>query len=196
MREDAVKCRVLWAASLKYLGKCEAALDVLEPVLPLENQIRPALFGWVLMEVGDVCLIRNDYERGFRDLARAMRLLRETNQVTGLAITIATIGSGYRAQGMFGKAIQFFRNAHAECGVLESKTLEAYIQLLLTETYGAMGAWRAAEREARRILPIFAKHGMVAEAVAALGILRESIRQQKRDTELLRELRERLRPGG
>jgi hypothetical protein len=59
-----------------------------------------------------------------------------------------------------------------------------------------MGAWRAAEREARRILPIFASHGMVAETVAALSILRESIRQQKLDPDLLRELRDRLRPGG
>jgi hypothetical protein len=72
----------------------------------------------------------------------------------------------------------------------------AYAQFLVAETYLAMQLPRDAEAEVLKAIPIFKEEGIVLDAVAALSILRESIRQQKLDPDLLRELRDRLRPGG
>jgi tetratricopeptide (TPR) repeat protein len=194
LHEDVVKCRILWAASLKCIGECEKAFDVLEPVRTLAGEVRPALSGWVLMELGDLSLISSGYERGFQELAEAERLLREANQITGLTLTLAMMGFGYRMRGMFQEAIQFFTRARAECTTLDSEALDAYVRLLISETYLAMGNWRAAERELLGILPVFERHGMVAEGVAGVTLLREAVRQRRLEPGKLREFRERFGP--
>jgi tetratricopeptide (TPR) repeat protein len=194
MHEDVVKCRILWAASLKCVGECEKAFEVLEPVRTLAGEVRPALSGWVLMELGDLSLISSGYERGFQELAEAERLLREANQITGLTLTLAMMGFGYRMRGMFQEAVQLFTRARAECTTLDSETLDAYVRLLISETYLAMGNWRAAEREVLEILPVFERHGMVAEGVAGVTLLREAVRQRRLEPGKLREFRERFGP--
>jgi tetratricopeptide (TPR) repeat protein len=194
MHEDVVKCRILWAASLKCIGECEKAFEVLEPIRTLACEIRPALYGWVLMELGDLSLISSSYERGFQELAEAERLLREANQITGLTLTLAMMGFGYRMRGMFQEAVQLFTRARAECAALDSEALDAYVRLLISEAYLAMGSWRAAEREVLEILPVFERHGMVAEGVAGVTLLREAVRQRKLEPGKLREFRERFGP--
>lgn len=194
MHEDIVKCRILWAASLKCIGECEKAFEVLEPIRTLACEVRPALSGWVLMELGDLSLISSSYERGFQELAEAEHLLREANQITGLTLTLAMMGFGYRMRGMFQEAIQLFNRARAECTTLESEALDAYVRLLISEAYLAMGNWRGAEREVLEILPVFERHGMVAEGVAGVTLLREAVRQRKLEPSKLREFRERFGP--
>jgi hypothetical protein len=57
-----------------------------------------------------------------------------------------------------------------------------------------MGNWRGAEREVLEILPVFERHGMVAEGVAGVTLLREAVRQRKLEPSKLREFRERFGP--
>jgi tetratricopeptide (TPR) repeat protein len=193
MQEDLVKSRILWAASLKSAGECERALAVLEPLRHLKEELRPALYAWVLVELGDISQILGDYRKGFEDLEEAARLFRAGEQLLGLADVAAMIGFGLRSQGKLREAAECFQGSQEQYRQLGVRSLEAYAGILLAETYIALGSPHEAERLLLAAVPIFEEQGMIADAVAAVALLRESIRQQKLDPKMLRDLRERLR---
>ena len=192
MQEDLVKCRILWAASLKSAGECERALGVLAPLKHMKDGMKPALYGWVLVELGDIKQILGDYQRGLEDLKEAARLFRAEDQWIGLADVASMMGFGFRSQGMLKEAAECFRASQEQHRQLGMRSLEAYAGILLAETYLALGAPRDAERLLLAAIPIFEEQSMVADAVAAVRLLRASIRQRKLDPEILRDLRERL----
>jgi hypothetical protein len=66
---------------------------------------------------------------------------------------------------------------------------EAYHRVLLAETYLAMGRPREAEIEIRAALPILEEQGMLADAVIAVNLLREAVRQRKLLPADIRDLR-------
>jgi hypothetical protein len=101
-----------------------------------------------------------------------------------------------RSRGLLGEAVELFKASARDYEDLGMMANGAYARLLVAETYLAMQLPRDAEAEVLKAIPIFEEEGIVLDAVAALSILRESIRQQKLDPDLLRELRDRLRPGG
>jgi tetratricopeptide (TPR) repeat protein len=181
MHEDHVKCRVLWAASLKIGGRYERALEVLEPLRGKRDQIPPALYGWILLEFGDLHQIGGDYERGIAELTEAAELLRNNNHFTGLAEVMAMLGSAYRAQGLLSEAIDLFQRGRQAYANLGMKSLEAYIRILLAETYLTRGNLADAEREILAAFPTLQEQRMLAEATAGLSLLREVARRRRGD---------------
>jgi tetratricopeptide (TPR) repeat protein len=194
MLEDRVKCRILWAASLKILGQFQEALEVLEPVREIRDRIRPALFGWVLLQSGDLQQICGNESRALEELAEAGRLLQEGKQFTGLADVKVMISCVYRSHGMLNEALQLLQSSCEEHARLGMRSLEASNRMLIAETYLAMGRPREAEREIRRVLPILEEQLMVSDAVVAANILREAVRQQCGDPKSIPERHERLGP--
>jgi tetratricopeptide (TPR) repeat protein len=195
MEEDLAKARILWAASLKSAGDCEKAVTVLMPVKRLKDRLRPALYGWVLVELGDISQILGEHRKGFEALEEAAQMFRAEGHLTGLADVAAMMGFGYRSQGMLREAAECFHASQEQYRRLGVRWLEGYAGVLLAETYLALGSPREAERLLLAAMPIFEEQSMVADAVAALRLLRESIRQQKLDPQMVRNLRERLRGG-
>ncbi|HEU5249050.1 MAG TPA: tetratricopeptide repeat protein [Thermoanaerobaculia bacterium] len=187
MREDYVKCRILWASSLKISGRCEVALDVLEPLRKMRHEITPALFGRVLLELGDLHQIEGDYDRGLADLNEAATLLREGGQLTGLADAASMLGASCRARGMLNEAIRFYEKGREAYSQLGMKYLEAYMRILLAETYLAMGKLVETERQVLAALPTLQEQHMVVEVTAGLGILQEAARRRSLDPVALRE---------
>ncbi|MDQ5857682.1 MAG: tetratricopeptide repeat protein, partial [Acidobacteriota bacterium] len=187
MEEDRVKCRIVWAGSLKLVGRCEEALEVLEPVRWERLQIRPALFGWVLLQLGDIHQMCGDHERALQDLLEAARLLREGKQFTGLADVYSMVSCLYRAHGRMDEAVSLLETARQDHARLGMKWPEAYHRILIAETYLAMGRPREAEIEVRAALPILEEQGMLAETVIAVNLLREAVRQRKLDPADIRE---------
>jgi thioredoxin-like negative regulator of GroEL len=121
-------------------------------------------------------------------------IFKKSRQLTGLANVNSIIASGYRAQGKLAEAIGTFRASKGIYAYLGMKTHEAYIEVLIAETYLAMGCHREAEREILKALPSIEEQGMITDAVAAVSILREAVRRRKLDPQVLREVTERLRP--
>jgi len=194
MDEDRVKCRILWASALKDLGRVEEALRVLEPLKEARCDIRPGLYGYVLREYGDLHQISGDFARGLAELAEAATLMKRHNELIGLPSVIAMIGSGYRTQGLLAEAIEFLtesRKGYAELGM---KPYEAYTGVLIAETLLAMDRAKEAESVLLSVLPFIETEGMVVNATAATGLLREAIRRQKLEPQMLRNLHDRLRP--
>jgi tetratricopeptide (TPR) repeat protein len=194
MDEDQVKCRIVWAASLKASGDLDGALNVLESIQGSRPKVRPGLYGWVLLQLGDVHQIRGDYDRGRNELLEAASLFKEGRQLTGLAEVHSMIAYHYRAHGELREALQLFKRGRQEFARLGVKAYEAYNRVLAAETYLAMGCHREAEREILKALPSIEEQGMIADAVAAVSILREAVRRRNLDPQVLREVTERLRP--
>jgi hypothetical protein len=92
------------------------------------------------------------------------------------------------------EALQLFKRGRQEFARLGVKAYEAYNRVLAAETYLAMGCHREAEREILKALPSIEEQGMIADAVAAVSILREAVRRRNLDPQVLREVTERLRP--
>jgi len=193
MEEDRVKCRILWAASLKLVGRFREALEVLEPLRRSKGGIRPGLYGWVLLQSGDLHQLCGEYSRALEEFAEADRLLREGKQFTGLADVNSMLSCVYRSHGMLSEALQLLKSSCEEHAQLGMKSLEASNRMLIAETYLAMGRPREAESEIRAALPVLEEQSMVADAVAAVNILREAIRQQKAGPKAISDIRERLR---
>lgn len=181
MDEDRVKCRILWAGSLKLKGLLQEALDVLEPVRQAKSQIRPELYGWVLLQSGDIQQILGNYERALEELGEAARLLREGKQYIALADINWMISCIYRVNGRLEEAAALLETSRQDHARLGMKWPEAYHRILIAETYLAMGRAREAEIEIRAALPILEEQGMLADAVIAVNLLREAIRQRKLD---------------
>lgn len=194
MEEDRVKCRILWAASLKVLGRFQHALEVLQPVRQWKTNIRPGLYGWVLLHSGDLHQLCGHYSLALKEMAEAERLLREGRQFTGLADVNSMISCVYRSHGMLNEALQLLKSSCDEHARLGTKSLEAGNRMLIAETYLAMGRAHDAELEIRGAIPVFEELAMVADAVAAVNLLREAIRRQRFDPKPISDIRERLRP--
>lgn len=74
----------------------------------------------------------------------------------------------------------------------------AYLRVVLAETLMVGGHENDAVAEIVAVLPIIDEQGLVREGIAAIGLLRESIRRKKADPNVLRELRyqlDRMRKG-
>jgi tetratricopeptide (TPR) repeat protein len=179
MEEDRIKFRIVWAASLKVSGRLDEALDILKPLREARAEVRPGLYGWVLLQSGDIHQICGDYGRAIPELMEAARLLREGNQLTGLAEVCATLSGIFRSQGMLGEAIKFLESSREEHERLGMKWCEAYKRMLIAETLLAMGRPRDAEVEIRAAIPVLEEQGMVADAVVAVNLLREAIQRQR-----------------
>ncbi len=179
MLEDHVKCRILWAAALKIAGQPEEALVVLEPVRSIRKRIRPALFGWVLLQSGDLQQICGNDSQALEELVEAWRLLQEGKQFTGLADVKIMISSVYRSHGMLNEALQLLQSSCEEHVRLGMRSLEAANRMLIAETYLAMGRAQEAETEIRQVLPILEEQSMLPDAVVATNILREALKQQR-----------------
>jgi tetratricopeptide (TPR) repeat protein len=194
MEEDRVKCRILWAASLKLLGHFQEGLAVLQPVQQWKSNIPPGLYGWVVLQSGDLHQLCGDYSLALKELAEAEHLLREGKQFTALADVNSMISCVYRSHGMLREALQLLKSSCDEHARLGMKPLEAYNRMLIAETLLAMGRSHDAEVEIRAAIPVFEEQGMVADAAAAVNLLREAIRRQRFDPQPISDIRERLRP--
>ena len=179
MDEERIKCRILWAASLKLLGRFQEALDVLKRVREWKPGIRPSLYGWVLLNSGDLHLVCGDHSLALRDLGEAETLLREGKQFTGLADVHSMISCIYRSQGMLREALHLLKSSRDEHARLGMKSLEAANRMLIAETYLAMGRHRDAEVEIRLAIPVFEDQRMVADAVVGVNLLQEAMRRQR-----------------
>ena len=179
MHEDSAKCRIVWAASLKMLGRFEDALAVLQPLKGTAAQIRRSLYGWVLLHSGDLHQLCGNPDRALEELLEAGRLLHEERQYTGLADVKSMISCIYRARGRLEEAVGLLRSSEQEHEQLGMKSLVANNRILIAETYLAMGRPREAEIEIRAALPMLEEQGMLADAVIAVNLLREAVRQRK-----------------
>jgi len=98
------------------------------------------------------------------------------------------VGDILREQGKPGEAIEAYRAALHESEEVGIRGDVAALHLVLADLLLDTGQEAQAEWEIRAALPIIDEEKMVPEGIAALSLLRESVRRSQIDRKALRDL--------
>jgi tetratricopeptide (TPR) repeat protein len=193
MAVDHAKCRLLEAMTLKQCGRMQAALEVLETARTQQAVLNDnPLHARILAEIGDVYQLEGQADRAMQAYEMALPLLENRPPSIALADLQMFVGAGYRGQGQLAPALDALRSSLATYAELEMATRVAYVRLFIADTLLALGRNREAEWEILAALPVIEQGKMIPEGLAAMGLLKESIRCRKTDPNALRDLREHL----
>jgi tetratricopeptide (TPR) repeat protein len=188
------RCRFMEASALKNVGRKAEAQERLEALLRSESpSTDPLLFGLALVSLGEVEASQQDYEQGINHIKSALPCLAMSATPWALAHLTAALGEVLRDRGNVAEAIESFEAAVASYSRLQMEWHLAYVRNILAESLIATGREQEAEAELLAALPILEREQIVPAAVAAIGLLRESLaRQRAVDAQTLRRLRESL----
>ncbi|HEV8232790.1 MAG TPA: hypothetical protein VGQ75_10625 [Thermoanaerobaculia bacterium] len=193
MHIEAVKCRLLIASTLKMAGEHRKALNLLSPVseLPALKE-DSALRARVLAEVGDLQQLEGQFELALATFEKASSLLSGTEVSAARANLKMYVGGIYKALNRVTEAIEAFRASQRDFAQLEMRPYVAYLHLVIAEALLEIKRDRQAEWEILAALPTIEEVQMVPEGLAAVALLRESVRRQKTDFPALQQVRELL----
>jgi tetratricopeptide (TPR) repeat protein len=189
MNDDALKCRFLEATALVEAGQFLEARDRYLGILGTAQD----LCNERLTAAAKVNLIQVYGSLGDRqealDLSReVVPLLQRLGLKEYLAKTQWGIGSLLRTAGRLGEAVDAFRSARSEFADLRMMADVAATQLLVADVLLEAGKETDALTEIIAALPIVDEYRLVPEGMAALALLRESVRHQKVNHQALRDL--------
>jgi tetratricopeptide (TPR) repeat protein len=194
MRSDLAKARLLEAMTLKECSRKQEALQKFDALRQSLQEVEDAgLLGCVHAGVGELLSWEGRYPEALANYQKAQGLLSSTSWGFGLANLKLCVGESLQFQGRLSSAVQAYREAataYAEAGVA---TAAAYSRLVLATALLDLGRHDEAESEVLAALPTLEEHEMVPQAVAAVALLRESVRARRTDPDALRELREHLK---
>ena len=193
MLVELAKCGLLEAMSLKQCGRTGTALEVLEEVRKQEAVVSDCfLHARILTEMGDLHRLEGRTVQAIKAYATALPLLENKPPSLALADLQLFVGSAYRDQGQFAEALNASRSAIVTYAELGMATRVSYARLFIADTLLALGRHREAEWEILAALPAIEQGKMVPEGLAAVALLKESVRSRKTDPNALRDLREHL----
>jgi tetratricopeptide (TPR) repeat protein len=193
MSVEAAKCRFLVGATLKIVGEHVNALNLLSPLSDIPAlHSDPALRARVLAEVGDLRQLEGQFELALAAFEEASSLVSEM-ELSAVQPTLKMyVGGVYKALGRTPEAIEAFRASQRDFAQLEMKPYVAYLHLVIAESLLEINRDRQAEWEILAAMPTIDEVQMVPEAIAAVTLLRESVRRQKTDFGALQQVKELL----
>lgn len=193
MAHDFAKCQFLEAMSLKQTGRTtEAAARLDDLVATAHGTLQPAFIGLALVNLGDLRSGEGQFAKALEAYRAATSILEAADQRYALADLKMAVGATLRTMGLIDPALAAYREAadqHAELGMV---TRAAYARVVLADALLEAGKHREAEWQLMAALPAIDEQKMVPEGLAAVTLLRESVRQRKTDPKALLELREYL----
>jgi tetratricopeptide (TPR) repeat protein len=189
LREEALKCRFLEAHALKETGRLpEAKLMFKQIKEDAHAEHRERLAAIASENLVQLHAFLGEVEAGITEARQASALLVKLNNRVGLAKLQFGLGNLLRAQGRFQEAIHAFQEAQRQCSELQMYRDVAETYLVLADLLLDAGQPAQAELEIRAALPIIEELKLVPESIAALSILRDSLRRRQIDRQALRNL--------
>jgi len=193
MNVEAVKCRLLLAMTLKQTGDHEKAITLLSGLhqkacLTGNNFLRAK----ILAEVGDLYQFEGRLDFAMQALKEAVSLLDHESPSAVQADLQLVVGGVLQAQGRLNEACDAFRTSQRTYLALEMRAQVTYLHLVIAETLLSLGREREAEWEILSALPQIDEMKMAPEAIAAVALLRESVRRRRTDSAALQNLRSHL----
>jgi tetratricopeptide (TPR) repeat protein len=189
MVEDALKCRFLEAAALKESDRLDAArrvyLDICREAERLGHENLVAAASYNLVQIYS---LSGNAEDAVAESRRALPALRRQQNRVGIAKLQWGLAWLLRESGKPSEAIDTFRAAQKEFLDIGMEADVAAIQLVVADLLLDFGKREEAEREIVAALPVIEEYKLVNEGVAALALLKESVRQKKINREALRDL--------
>jgi len=189
LAEGALKCLFLEGNALRETGDVAGAIAVFERICrEAEVAENTRLLAIGLGTLAQFLRINGDLKRAIACAQRALPLLQETQNRINLAKLRWCVGDILREQGNRAEALESYRSALQESEEIGIRGDVAAIHLVIADLLLDAGMDRQAEWEVRAALPIIDEEQMVPEGMAALGLLRESLRRRQLDRGALREL--------
>jgi tetratricopeptide (TPR) repeat protein len=194
--EELARCRFVEAMAMKESGSTARALELFEALLQTPESYSDGLLnGLILMNIGEILAAAGESRPAVEYIKRAAPMLQAANTPWAIADMHATVGEVLRDRGLLREAIENYRAAVAISDAQEMDSRSAYLRVVLAESLIAAQLEGEAVTELLAALPILEREKIVPAAIAAIGLLRESLARQKVDLQLLRRLRESLAPS-
>jgi tetratricopeptide (TPR) repeat protein len=193
MRRERLKCEFLEAMALKESSRTAEALAKLEGMrADSELSAEPKLEAFVMIHSSELLASMGRYAEAVGCLSQvANRDVIRTQPLLAGALA-STLAETFRQQGKLTEAAEALQRATEEYAAAGMRTLEAYLRILLAETLIALSRHREAEWHIAAALPTIEEQEMRTEGVAAVALLRESVRARRADPVALQKVREHL----
>lgn len=189
LAEDALKCRFLEGVSLRELGEVAASVEVFHQIyLEAEKQKNLRLMAQAANNLAQYHRALGDLNKSLTYARKALPLLEQLDSRVHLVKLRWCVGDILREQGKLLEAIEAYRAARLAAEVVGMRGDVAAIHLVLADVLLETGQERQAEWEIRAALPTIDEEKMVPEGIAALTLLRESLRHRKIDRNALRQV--------
>ncbi len=189
MPEEALKCRFLEGIALVESGRVSEAIDAFECICKTAEEIKSdRLLGLAYTNLTHYHGMLGNDEETIGWSRKAIPLLRRLNDRVGLAKIQWGLATLLRQRGQVTAAIEAYRSAQHEFEVIGMRADVASLHLVVADLLLETGQEQEAIREILVALPVIDELKMVPEGLAALSLLRKSLRQQKIDRQALREL--------
>jgi len=189
MPADALKCRFLQGVALRETDRRDEALTLYEEIAERAQALgEGGLLGSAYVDLMQLHALRGEAEKAFDLAGEATPLLRRFNNRTDLAKLQIGLGYLYHAIGRLPEAIEAFRAAQQEFAEIDMRADIAALQLVVADALLELDQPQKAEWEIRAALPVIEEYELVPEGLAALTLLRESLRRRQIDRGALREL--------
>lgn len=189
LAEDSLKCRFLEGAALRELDQLHPAVELFSEVCrEAERQGNVRLMALAINNLAQYHRALGDLNESLAYARKALPLLEQLDSRVHLVKLRWCVGEILREQGKLFEAIEAFRAARLEAEEVGMRGDVAAIHLVLADVLLDVGQERQAEWEIRAALPTIDEEKMVPEGIAALALLRESVRHRKIDRTALREV--------
>jgi tetratricopeptide (TPR) repeat protein len=189
MPEDAVKCRFIQGLALMEMGEPTEAVAVFRDIARVAQSIHSdRLLASAYVNLTQLHGMLGEADEAIEASRKAIPLLRGLDNRIDIAKTQWGIGVLLRTKGDILGSIQAIREAQSAFRNLEMFADVAALHLLVADMMLEQGQEQIARVEILAALPIIEDYKLVPESVAALELLRESLRKQNVNRQALRDL--------
>lgn len=194
MGEDALKARFLETTIHKEMGELVDAARAYETIIERAKKLaNPTLLANAYVNVTQTYGLLGDTEKATAYAHEAQLALKDSDNKVLLAKLQWGIGHLLRKRGNLAGSIEAFRESQQAFASVSMHADVAAVQLILGDLLLDAGQAAQAEWEIRAALPIIDEYKLVPEGIAALSLLRESLRRRQIDRQALRNLNGYLR---
>jgi tetratricopeptide (TPR) repeat protein len=189
MPEDAIKCRFLEGAVCWELGNADDAIKIHESIRADARAIGSTrLVAQAASNLTRYYGTQGQTEEALKCAGEARTLLEQLGSRVHLVKLHWSIGELLRREGKDAPALEAYRQAQSEARELGLRGDLAALHLVVADLLLEAGQEAQAEWEIRAAMPIIEEEKMVPEGIAALSLLRESLRRRQIDKRALRDL--------
>ena len=189
MAEDALKCRFLEGLAYVEYGELGGAAEVFKNIaLEAKGQNNDKLVATAYTNLLNVLGSLGSHDEAVAYSREAIPVFLRLGNRFGLAKVQWGLGSALRGKGDAVGATQAYRLARAEFSELGMMADVAAANLAIADILLDLKQEAQALEEVLLALPIIDEYKMVPEGMAALALLRESLKQHKVNHQALRDL--------
>jgi tetratricopeptide (TPR) repeat protein len=189
LAEESLKCRFLEGAAYRELGRIDEAIEVFKSIhAQAEADSNLRLLAQAANGLAQFYRVTGNLKEALAYAKSALPLLEKLDNRVNLAKLRWCVGDIFREQGRSADALVSYRAALIEAEAIGIRGDVAALHLVVADLLLDAGQDAQGEWEVRAALPIIEEEKMVPEGMAALTLLRESLRRRQINRQALRDL--------